>query len=638
MNKLTPKVSILVPVYNVSKYIRECLESLTSQTLREIEIICVDDGSTDDSLNILNEFAEKDKRIVIITKNNGGLPSARNAALNVARGEYVGFVDSDDYVSKDMFSVMYNNAIKDRAEIVVCGATPFPDTPKPSEWLIRALSPRDVRFSKFTEEMLFEETGARPFVWRMLVKRSLIEDNDIRFDESIVIGEDQSFQLRIYPRANRISFISDKLYFYRWWREGSIMNGTVYSNYSKKVLAHIALVEHIGASWSKTGDMEIMRKRFLEWSVDLLYNDLIKLPLSNRIDASKRICTIWNNYSFWSLKGSFSTEKEDMFDYIYALNYEKCSEPEISIVVTTNNSYFWFESCITSILNQTKKNIEVICINNGTDDETFVHMFNIMRKDYRVSLFNQDKISDIECWQLGLANSTGKYILFIDSSDRLIDSNALDILCSTINDDVAMVCYNAYCNYHMVPIGITVDSRKSCLSKELKKFASIHQLLFRVDYIYPLVKDIRDCSWMNEWMFMAKAQKGNGTISMIPDNLYEVNKMWIPDKIATWQANMILDAAIEIVKESWEQGYSWMQKQVISTLNSDYMIKMIVNNTRPCVKRHSEDPEGMASECGTWCKILNLNSIIDVSTCERSLLRMVEVYVAERHNFLDKIS
>ena len=81
-----------------------------------------------------------------------------------------------------------------------------------------------------------------------------------------------------------------------------------------------------------------------------------------------------------------------------------------------------------------------------------------------------------------------------------------------------------------------------------------------------------------------------------------------------------------------------MQKQVISMLNSDYMIKMIVNNTRPCVKRHSEDPEGMASECGTWCKILNLNSIIDVSTCERSLLRIVEVYVAERHNFLDKIS
>jgi len=253
-------------------------------------------------------------------------------------------------------------------------------------------------------------------------------------------------------------------------------------------------------------------------------------------------------------------------------------------------------------------------------------------------LFNHDKISDLECWQLGLANSTGKYILFVDSSDRLLDDNALDILCSTMRDDTAMVCYNAYCNYNLDSVGIKVDSDKNCHSRELEKFASIHQFLFRTDYIRPLVKDIRDCSWLNEWMFMTKVQKGNGVIHMIPNELYEVNKKWIPDRIATWQANMILDAAINIVKESHEHGQTWMQKQVVSMLNSDYMIKMIVDNTRPSIKKPDEDPDGMASECGTWCKILELNSIIDASSCERSLLKIIEVYVAERHRFLDEIN
>ena len=96
------KVSVILPVYNTEKYLPECLDSIINQSLRDIEIICVDDGSTDSSLQILKEYAEKDKRISVIHKNNGGQGSARNVGLNHAKGEYITFVDSDDYITEDM--------------------------------------------------------------------------------------------------------------------------------------------------------------------------------------------------------------------------------------------------------------------------------------------------------------------------------------------------------------------------------------------------------------------------------------------------------------------------------------------------------------------------------------------------------
>ena len=110
MKKFQPAVSVLVAVYNVSTYLRQCLDSLKNQTLKDIEIICVNDGSTDSSLQILEEYAAKDDRIKLVNKINGGLPSARNAGLEIARGEYICFVDGDDFVDIRMYQKMYRVA------------------------------------------------------------------------------------------------------------------------------------------------------------------------------------------------------------------------------------------------------------------------------------------------------------------------------------------------------------------------------------------------------------------------------------------------------------------------------------------------------------------------------------------------
>ena len=107
-----PKISILVPIYNVEKYLRECLDSILNQTLKDIEIICINDGSTDSSLEILNEYSSKDSRVKIINKANSGYGASMNKGLEAASGEYIGIVESDDFIKTTMFEDLYNIAEK----------------------------------------------------------------------------------------------------------------------------------------------------------------------------------------------------------------------------------------------------------------------------------------------------------------------------------------------------------------------------------------------------------------------------------------------------------------------------------------------------------------------------------------------
>jgi len=113
-------VSIIVPVYNVEKYLEKCLESIINQTLKNLEIICVNDGSTDNSLQILEDYAKKDQRIKIINKKNRGSGAAKNTGMKNASGEYIGFVDSDDWVDLAMFEKLYNRAKSQKSDMVMC--------------------------------------------------------------------------------------------------------------------------------------------------------------------------------------------------------------------------------------------------------------------------------------------------------------------------------------------------------------------------------------------------------------------------------------------------------------------------------------------------------------------------------------
>lgn len=115
------EISIIVPVYKVEKYLRKCVDSILAQTFTDFEVILVDDGSPDNSGKICDEYAEKDSRVRVLHKANGGLSSARNAGIEIAKGKYLGFVDSDDYIAEDMYELLYNNILKENADMSICG-------------------------------------------------------------------------------------------------------------------------------------------------------------------------------------------------------------------------------------------------------------------------------------------------------------------------------------------------------------------------------------------------------------------------------------------------------------------------------------------------------------------------------------
>lgn len=211
------KVSIIVPVYNVENYIDRCLKNLVNQTLKDIEIIVVNDGSTDDSKSIIDNYIEK-YQIKYLEKENGGLSSARNFGLRYATGEYVAFLDSDDYVEKNMYEEMYKLAKNENSDMVECDFAWEWDCLEKYE--INKKIKKDIR-KKYKNK---REMMKRPRVvaWNKLIKRSIIEENNIKFPEGLIY-EDLEFFYKLIPYVNKISYLN-KYFVHYVQREDSISN------------------------------------------------------------------------------------------------------------------------------------------------------------------------------------------------------------------------------------------------------------------------------------------------------------------------------------------------------------------------------------------------------------------------------
>lgn len=212
---MDPLISVIVPIYGVEAYLNQCLDSLLNQTYKNLEIILVDDGSPDGCPAICDEYATKDPRVRVIHKENGGLSDARNAGIDVAQGEYIGFVDSDDWVMPDMYEYLLQGVLGYQSEISYCGFVNVHDT-----WADYPNNQTDKVFTAETalNELFFDRLGN--FAWNKLYKAELWEG--IRFP----VGknfEDIRTTYKLFERASRIAILKEPKYYYRI-RQGSIMH------------------------------------------------------------------------------------------------------------------------------------------------------------------------------------------------------------------------------------------------------------------------------------------------------------------------------------------------------------------------------------------------------------------------------
>lgn len=222
-------ISVIVPVYNSEKRLERCIASLVNQTYQNLQIILVDDGSKDHSGSICDAWGEKDNRITVLHQSNGGVSKARNTGLDVACGEYVAFVDSDDYISEEMFQLLITTAYTCQADQVCCNTydVVFSDIrPQRHAFNNKVIDQNEIFDQLIVPLVRPEMAGSKASLlqplWNKLYLRRIIEDHHIRFDTELTYAEDWLFNVNFYRFAKCVAFIPEHLYFYDRSTEGSL--------------------------------------------------------------------------------------------------------------------------------------------------------------------------------------------------------------------------------------------------------------------------------------------------------------------------------------------------------------------------------------------------------------------------------
>lgn len=214
MNSL---ISVIVPIYNVEKYLARCVDSIVNQTYKNLEIILVDDGSPDLCPQMCDDYAEKESRIKVVHKKNGGLSDARNAGIAVATGEYISFIDSDDYVSDDFFECLLDVMNKENSDIAECSVVKFYEVNRFDEFS------DDLSVKTYdTQDAMSALIAENPFhqhVWNKLYKTELVKDIPYAVDK---LNEDEFWTYQVFGRANKVSKLNKTMYYY-FQRNSSIM-------------------------------------------------------------------------------------------------------------------------------------------------------------------------------------------------------------------------------------------------------------------------------------------------------------------------------------------------------------------------------------------------------------------------------
>lgn len=306
-NKI-PKVSVVVPVYNVEKYLGRCLDSLINQTLEEIQIIVVNDGSTDMSGEILKKYSTKyPNKIIYLEKANGGLSDARNYGIPYASGEYIAFLDSDDYVEPNMYEVMYKSARDNDSDLVECNFIwEYPD---------KAKYDIGTEYSSKDEMILY----GRVVAWNKIIKNKIVKKSGIVYPVALKY-EDVEFFLKLVPYIDKVSFIDDAFIHY-------IQRGASISNNQNEKNADIFKIIKNVLEYYKENDLYEKYLESIEYTCVriLLCSSFRRINKIKNKAVRKRLLTEnWNfineNFPEWKINKKLVADKSKKAIYIKSVN------------------------------------------------------------------------------------------------------------------------------------------------------------------------------------------------------------------------------------------------------------------------------------------------------------------------------
>lgn len=294
------EISVVIPIYNVEDYLEECLDSIVNQTFTDLEIICVNDGSKDNSLQILKEYAKKDDRIIVIDQENGGHAVATNVGMDQATGKYLFLMDSDDKLKLDALELTYNAAEEKDVDFVLFQAINYDDE-KDEFYEAENYSMNEVADFVGDNVFSFEDIGELSLKiavtpWTKLYNREFVEKSEIRFAEGLIF-EDNIFFWEVLLQAERIYFLREHLFYRRWYESSSTMAGDL------RFTDSIAINTMVIDVFEKYGELdELFKKRLYNRKVSLSFLRFTQIKPEFK---EKFFDELQKNFKFWVVDNEF---------------------------------------------------------------------------------------------------------------------------------------------------------------------------------------------------------------------------------------------------------------------------------------------------------------------------------------------
>ena len=419
------KVSIIIPVYNASKTLPECLDSILNQTMPEFEAICIDDGSADDSWEILTAYALKDSRIRIIHQENQGPGKTRNHGLELAAGEYIIFVDSDDYIKPMALESICRAGYAQDADIVLYDGDKFDAVTRKrirsTHFLRMDFLPKNLDVFSLLDcpETIFQLTSPGP--WSRAVRRELIEREKLCFSD-LKNSEDLFFSYSAMATAERIAFVPQKLYMYRVGQTTNVK--------SEKAMAPVDFIEAYLELYRKLAEkslFELCKKSFgLRFCSSIIHAIRTIDSESARKEICERLCDedVTQMHVLDQSDAFYGNNREARQVHYLLRDYRKdpITTPKVSVIIPVFNVENYLKDCLESLLNQTMPDFEVLCMDDGSTDGSIDLLTLYSRLDSRIKVFFGENEGAAVQRNRGIDASVGEYLYFMDSDDMAVDT------------------------------------------------------------------------------------------------------------------------------------------------------------------------------------------------------------------------
>lgn len=479
-------ISIVIPIYNAEKYLEECLNSIKNQTYKNFEVIMVNDGSKDESETICKRFLEYDARFRYFTKENGGVSSARNLGLDNVKGDFITFIDSDDWIAENHLELLINSIKKTNSDIVVSCYKEFDNNIDTYYTIVYTKQEKNLlNFEKMNRDdflTIFPKLMSLNVCFNNAVAKLFRKElvNNLRFDTSIKYGEDLDFYFSLYLNVESISYVDELTYVYRIHGDSTTSNFN--QEYAKQELSifkkMFKKIQEIGLP---TIHYFNKFQKLLKARVNYIKN---KVLLNEHLDFLKNI--------------------EGTVTYPNTL---------ISVVIPIYNVSPYLRLCLESIENQTYPYFEVLLVNDGSRDNSEDICQEFINKDKRFRYFEQENLGLSAARNTGILNSKGEFITFIEGDDFVVPNYLAELYQSALKNDSEIVIgsykkFNENDNNYYIHVFDYKEehfNQNELIQKRGIEFETswgilFHKRLFEM-ILFPVGKSIGDC-FTNFKLFM----------------------------------------------------------------------------------------------------------------------------------------